>query len=114
MKTYCLLVILAVLIPYRWAHSYVQTLTTQGNTVRWKAPFQFKLFGNPTNKSDFQSQDFYDAVIKSLQRWKYAARGAMSFEYQQGVNGKEFSSNSENNGISNIYFASQSQGSTSF
>ena len=50
--------------------------------------------------------DFYQAVVRSLQRWATASDGAVGFDYWQGTDPSIYIPSSEYNGLSSIYFAS--------
>jgi hypothetical protein len=86
--------------------AYTPTLTNNGVPVRWRGSINTGFAGNPTNKSGISDQDFFSAVVKGLQRWKAASSGVVSFDYWQGTNPKEYEPNSDYNGLSSIYFAS--------
>ncbi len=90
------------------AWAYVPTLSANGIPVRWKKPVKLNLVGNPSNQSGLMPTDVFNAVVKSLQRWKFASSNAVNFDYWQGTDPQSFPANSTFNGVSSIYFVSQS------
>lgn len=102
-----------VLVLFSILHSvealgYVPTISNSGISIRWKAPFQLNLVGNSKNQSQLKASSFYQAVVSGLQRWQYASANVMKFDYWQGEDPKIYPPSSEYNGISSIYFASNS------
>jgi hypothetical protein len=91
-----------------WA--YVPTITSTGAPIRWKSPIKINFAGNPTNVSNLNPKQFFDAAVMGLQRWKSASSGVINFDYWQGTNTPVFTPDSTYNGLSSIYFASNSLG----
>jgi hypothetical protein len=106
-----ILVLVAILFEMNSAHAYIQTMTNQGAPVRWPTGFKFNVAGNPINTSGLSEGDVYQSVVRSLQRWKEASNGAVSFDYWQGTDSSEYEPNSGFNGESSVYFSSNSNGS---
>lgn len=100
--------IVALQIP-ETAQAYTPTITGGGTVVRWKGPVHLYLAGNPGNIIGFDSGSFYGSVVRGLQRWKAASNGGVSFDYWQGTDPVVYEANSDYNGLSSIYFASQSR-----
>lgn len=109
-----LLVLLAssLLIKPESAQAYVPTISEKGAKVRWAKGTQLNLAGNPSNQNGIASADFFQAVVRGLQRWTRASDGAMDFDYWQGSDKATYETNSEYNGLSSIYFASNANGET--
>ena len=92
------------------AFAFTQTITSGGAAVRWASNFKFNLVGNSVNNSSISGNEFYEAVVRSLQRWQRASDGQVAFDYWQGTNDSVYEPNSNYNGQSSIYFASHSSG----
>jgi hypothetical protein len=92
------------------SYAYTPTLNDNGLNVRWKAAAKINLAGNPTNKNGFGEKEFRDAVVRGLERWHEASGGTVGFDYWQGTNPSVYIPNSAYNGLSSIYFASNSSG----
>jgi hypothetical protein len=92
------------------AWGYIQTVTPSGTPVRWPGGFKLNLAGNATNASGLSDQDVHNAVTRSLQRWQAASSGTVSFDYWQGRDPNIYEADSDYNGLSSIYFASNSRG----
>ncbi|HTL12523.1 MAG TPA: carboxypeptidase regulatory-like domain-containing protein, partial [Bdellovibrionota bacterium] len=90
------------------ATAFVPTLTPHGDAVKWVGGRKLNLAGNPTNNSGITETFFRDAVVRGLQRWFQASGGAVGFDYWQGTDRSVYEPSSEYNGLSSIYFASQS------
>lgn len=95
------------------ARAFTPTVTSKGVPVRWKGWIKLNLAGNPVNRSGLSEQDFFGAVVHSLERWQTASGGAITFDYWQGTDSSIFIPNSEFNGLSSIYFASNESGAVS-
>ena len=98
--------IIALVSSTAWA--YVPTVTNAGAGVRWGGDHRLNLAGNPSNRSGIDESSFYHAVVRGLQRWNVASGGAAQFDYWQGTDPKSFPPNSDFNGLSSIYFSSNS------
>jgi hypothetical protein len=92
------------------AFAFTQTITSSGAPVRWTSNFKFNLVGNSVNNSSISDKEFYEAVVRSLQRWQRASDGQVAFDYWQGTNDSIYEPNSNYNGQSSIYFASHASG----
>ena len=88
--------------------AYTLSTTDTGKQIRWKYGQKFFLAGNPTGRDGFPSDLFRSAVVDGLQQWKWATHGMVDFDYWQGTTG-EYETNLKNNGLSSIFFASNSQ-----
>jgi hypothetical protein len=99
--------LLCVAFP-AWA--YTPTVSGSGMQVRWPSGFKFNLAGNPRNATGLPSQLLRDATVQGLQRWQAASQGATPFDYWQGEDAAVYEPNSEYNGLSSIYFASNERG----
>jgi len=93
------------------AYSYTPTMMQNGGAVRWRGPVKLNLAGNPVNQSGLGPGDFFQAVVRSLQRWKVASGGSVQFDYWQGSDRAIYESNSEYNGLSSVYFTSNAPSS---
>lgn len=101
---------MAALVSSCQAHAFTPTVTPGGLPVRWKPGFKFNLAGNPTNQTGLSDQDFFAAVTRGLRRWESAGNGSVRFDYWQGTNSSTYEPDSEYNGLSSIYFASNARG----
>jgi hypothetical protein len=91
------------------ASAYVPTVSSSGTQIKWKPTFKLNVAGNPKNRSDLDPDYFFKAVVTGLQRWQFASSGAVQFDYWQGENSNIYPSASEYDGISTVYFASNSK-----
>ena len=89
------------------ASAATPTLAVDGKIVRWANP-RLELAANPANQSGLSASSIRDAAVRGLERWRAAAPGRLSFDYWQGSDRKVFETNSNLNGHSSLYFASQS------
>ncbi len=88
--------------------AYTRTVTSSGTPVHWVGTPRLPLAGNSTNSSGIGASDFFGAVVRGLQRWQAASGGAVSFDYWQGTDRGTYEPNGEMNGLSSIYFSSNS------
>ncbi len=101
------LVSLAALLLPGGSQAFITTKDTQGHTVRWDGnSLKFNLVGNSNNRNNLSSEALFSAVIRSLARWNSASLGAITFDYWQGTEAREFETSSEFDGRSSLYFAS--------
>jgi hypothetical protein len=98
-----------LLLAPLFARAYTPTVTPNGVPVRWKMPVKLQFAGNPVNKSGIDESQFYTAVVHGLQRWASASSGSVGFDYWQGRDPVVYEPNSHFNGLSSIYFASNSK-----
>ncbi|MCM2279681.1 MAG: matrixin family metalloprotease [Oligoflexia bacterium] len=91
------------------AQAYTPTVTSEGRSVRWKDQATLWLAGNARNQSGLSEDAVFDSVVNSLRRWKTASRGSMQFEYWQGTDPDIYFPGSSYDGLSTIYFASNSR-----
>ena len=103
--------ILAICAPLL-ACAYTLTTVDSGKPVRWRYGEKLNLAGNPTTASGFPEESFRKAVITGLQQWKAASRGNFDFDYWQGTDSSIFEANLDQNGLSSIFFASNSKEAT--
>ena len=94
------------------AFAYIQTVTPSGVPVHWPSGFTFNLAGNPSNAGGLEPGDFFNAVVHSLERWRSSSEGSVRFEYWQGTDRDTYIPNSDYNGLSSVYFASNATGPT--
>jgi hypothetical protein len=92
----------------RDVNAYTLTSTTEGQLIRWRYGQKLFLAGNPTGKDQLDPEAFKKTVIQGLQQWKWATEGQFDFEYWQGNDRNIYIPNLENNGLSSIFFASNS------
>lgn len=104
-------VVLLLFFFSAYAFAYTPTVTSGGGRVRWAGP-KLNLAGNPINSSGLSENDVYGAVVRSLQRWQSASGGGVSFDYWQGTDPATYEPNSNYNGLSSIYFASNANAPT--
>jgi Matrixin len=83
------------------------TLSASGKAVRWFGS-KLELAGNPGNASGLSAETVRQAAVRGLQRWAAASSGRVTFDYWQGADRKVYETNSNLNGQSSLYFASQS------
>src|SRR4051812_31568488 len=102
------LVVFLLFLSESFAHAYTMTQTEGGDVVRWKNFVDLPLAGNPINRSGLTESQVYQAVVRGLQRWKAVSAGAVNFDYWQGTDPKVFEPNSDYNGLSSLYFTSNS------
>ncbi len=93
-------------VPEAW--SYTHTLTQDGKSVRHSGNPRLNVVGNERNRSGIDPADFFSLVTRSLQRWREGSDGIAQFDYWQGTDPAVYIPSSAYNGISSIYFASQS------
>ena len=94
------------------AHAYIPTLSAAGATVRWFGKAKLNLAGNPQNQSGLSPASIYASAVRGLQRWKQASGGGIDFDYWQGTDPGIYLPNSEYNGLSSFYFASNAKSDT--
>lgn len=94
------------LVFLRGANSFTPTITPSGIPVRWQGNLKLNLAGNPQNQSGIDTGTFYSAMVRSLQRWEAVSGSVLKFDYWQGTDPGIFETNSDYNGLSTIYFAS--------
>lgn len=95
------------------ALAYTITTTQNGTTVSWKSFLPYiQMAGNPANRNGISGGDFFRIVSTSFQRWQQASQNNVGFDFWQGDNNSVYEPNSDYNGISSIYFASNANGST--
>ena len=94
------------------AEAYIATVTPSGAGVSWRGSAKLNLAGNPININGISPQSFFTSVVHGLQRWQAGSEGRLGFDYWQGTNPAVYEPNSNYNGLSSIYFASNSNGST--
>ncbi|MBI2711524.1 MAG: carboxypeptidase regulatory-like domain-containing protein [Bdellovibrio sp.] len=92
------------------ALAYVPSVTPLGLAMKWKNA-KINVAGNAQNLNGISSQDFFDSVVKGLQRWKYASFQELDFDYWQGTDLTNFPTQSAMDGKSTIYFASSAPSS---
>lgn len=102
--------LLGAVVSPRHAQAYTSTVTPKGVAVRWKKDIKLPLAGNPQNRSGIDHGAFFNSVVRSLQRWKAASGGSVGFDYWQGTDPSVYEPNSDYNGLSSIYFASNGSG----
>ena len=56
------------------ALAYTPTVSPTGTPVRWTGTAKLHLAGNPINQPGFGDSTFFDAGVRSWQRWKNASR----------------------------------------
>lgn len=87
-------------------YAFTPTVSGSGVPVRWSGTPRLPLAGNPVNRSGIDPQSFFNAVVRGLQRWQAASFGGVTFDYWQGTDPSVYEPNSDYNGLSSIYFAS--------
>lgn len=92
------------------AQAYVHTRSSLGVFVRWRGQTKLNLVGNPINRSLLSANDISSSAIASLEKWRWASNGSVSFDYWQGTDLSNFPANSEYNGTSSLYFSSNQNG----
>ena len=85
----------------------IYTLSTDGRAVRWAEPVKLELAGNPTNNSGLSPASVFAAVTNGLARWRQASGNRAAWDYWQGTDTRVYEPNSNHNGLSSFYFASQ-------
>ncbi len=88
--------------------AFTPSIAPNGAAMRWKQPLTFHLAGNPKGSTGISPQDFSNSVILGLQRWQAASQGSVNFEYWQGTDPANFPRTAANDGLSTIFFTSQS------
>ena len=102
------LILFLVSAVHQSAFAFTPTLTPSGALVKWPGQPKFNLAGNSTNRSGMKSTDFYQAVVNGMERWAQASGGAVGFDYWQGTDRSIYTPASTYDGLSSIYFASNS------
>lgn len=93
-------------------YAYTPTTSKSGLPVRWRGSFggtgmiRLPLAGNPRNVVGISESSFFQSVTQSLRRWTTTSGGSARFDYWQGTDASKYEPNSEYNGLSSIYFAS--------
>lgn len=100
----------SLLVCSHSSYAFTPTVTASGVPVRWKDRIHLDFAGNPVNQVGLSDSDVFTAVVHGLQRWKMASGGAVGFDYWQGTDPSIFEANSDFNGQSSIYFASNGKG----
>lgn len=100
-------VVSAVLLLSSGAWAYISTVSPEGKALRWVGDRKLNLAGNPKNQSGISENYFYQAIVRGLQRWKAGSADVLRFDYWQGKDDSVYEPNSEFNGLSSIYFASE-------
>ena len=90
------------------AFAYTHTVTPSGQIVKHSGNPRLDLVGNSGNRSGISQSDLFSLVTRSLQRWQTASGGSFNFEYWQGTDTGTYAANSDYNGLSSVYFTSQS------
>ena len=98
----------ALLVSINFAWAYTPTFAPGGSLVRWTGPLKLNLAGNATNQNGIGPVEFFAAAVRGLQRWKNASGGSLSFDYWQGTDPGIYPVKSEFDGLSSMYFASNS------
>ncbi len=100
--------ILFALLSPAAAFSYTLNQTDSGMPVKWRYGQKLYLAGNPSSATGFSEDSFRAAVVQGLQQWNLATRGLFDFEYWQGKDPAIYEPNTKMNGLSSIFFASNS------
>jgi len=90
----------------RKADAYTPLRTPEGGRYGLSA---IALVGNSVNQSGLDAGSLAQSVLSSLARWKEASGGRIAPEYWQGTDRGQFVPATGYDGISRIYFASQTQ-----
>lgn len=90
------------------AFSYTLTTTDSGQTIRWRYGQKFFLAGNPKGQDRLSANFIYQLVVSGLQQWKWASGSQLDFEYWQGTDLKSYPADLKQNGLSTLFFASNS------
>ena len=77
-----------------------------GHQLKLTGSRKLNMAGNYTNSSGLSADAFFKAVSRGLQRWQEVSRGTVSFDYWQGSEKSIYEPNSNYNGVSSVYFAS--------
>ena len=104
------IIIGAITVLIQNASAYTATITPVGSLVRLRGEVKLNLAGNPTNQSKISADEFKHAVVRGLQRWKEASGNTFNFDYWQGTDSTIYEPNSAYNGLSSVYFTSNSGG----
>ncbi|MBC7398153.1 MAG: matrixin family metalloprotease, partial [Bdellovibrionales bacterium] len=104
--------------PFRWiagilfiaqsAFAYTLTTAPSGQPIRWRYGQKLFLAGNFQGKDKLSPDFFYQSVVNGLQQWKWASGSQFDFEYWQGNDAKIYDASLKQNGLSSIFFASNS------
>jgi hypothetical protein len=105
-QTLGLLGILLTCFTSHLAHAFVPTITGSGVPIRWKGAVKLNFAGNLQNQSGLKEDQFFKAAVQGLQRWQFASGSQITFDYWQGSDNSVYVPNSEYNGLSSLYFAS--------
>lgn len=89
-------------------YAYTPTLTGAGVPVRWHGKVHLNFAGNAKSRDGISENSFYSSVVRGLQRWQAASGGTVGFDYWQGTDPSDYPASSAYDGISSIYFASNS------
>lgn len=90
------------------AFAYTLTTTDHGQTIRWRYGQKFYLAGNPKGQDGLSADFIYQLVVSGLQQWKWASGAQLDFEYWQGTDLKKYPADLKQNGLSSLFFASNS------
>lgn len=96
--------VIAFVAQNSWAA--VQSTLGSGAGVAWRGGAQINFAGNPTNRAGITPSQFFQSVVRSLNRWKSGSQGKVGFDYWQGTRAGVYETNSNLNGQSSIYFTS--------
>ena len=104
-----LTIVLLFALPKKTADAYTHSTTTNGTLIRWNFGQKFFLAGNPQGRSAISGDYFFQSIVRGLQQWKWATSGQMDFEYWQGSDPGRYPSQLSQNGVSSVFFASNSR-----
>ena len=104
-KTTVLFFLFYFCLNFEETFAYVPSVTPGGLPMKWRRP-KIDFLGNPVNTSGISPEDFFQSVVASLSRWKYASYEQVGFDYWQGNDLGIFSTDSQRDGKSTIYFSS--------
>ena len=88
------------------AAAYTPSVTPLGIPTHWSQPAVLSMAGNPLGSTGLTDQEFFTAVTRSLQRWKFASQGFVDFDYWQGTDVASFPVTAANDGFSTVFFLS--------
>jgi hypothetical protein len=89
------------------ASAYTPMRSGSGKAIKWHGERKLNLAGNPENRAGISASFLFDQVVRSLQRWSFASSRRVRFDYWQGTNPEVYEANSNYNGLSSLYFSSQ-------